>query len=694
MRPRHPRPTHPRPTIVSWPGAYPAADIWPPKAIMWLMWGTVSRAGRPAYRAPLRPRISPHRVTWRGCAHCGIFQPPGSTRLAAEGLPLAPRCHCRHHRSAISRSSRSLRGGSSPPLPPPPYLQPGYRPHGAPGAGRPRAMEGERGPAEGREAKRRQGGRPPGREFEVNGDFRVLLVEEDKCTRRVLEQMLRQCNYKVVTASNGKEALRKLRNGDEIDLVLTDPFMPEVKAHDLLREVLRVDGHSRIPVIVMSIEERQEAILKALQAGASDYLIKPIRRNELATLWQHIWRSKQAWHKRARPAVTGEIAEDGRKGGLPENGRSRGGGGQRGTSPGRDSSPVNGCTDGRGSAETIGEGAWRQAGTSAPTGAGRAGWAESAQQLGTTAALWALAAQNGYSDGSMSSLTRYTLDRPVQNSADSQPQQQQSMLTNGSSGGLQDGMSSAFVWLSEALSRPNPEHRAPADAGPYASCGTSNLPPALQEIVAMGELQERLHSSGRATSSAQGSPLQHSRDHSAFTAVVPRSASAALQAPVDGPRGASGLFRTESREAARGFLNCPYEFLPQNGVLPLQTPESPRNGMVGGGMGAAGSCGPGSCGQPGGARKDDGVPGGFPAGPGPGSLNLGGIQGNFVDNPVLNAILAMQQNLTTHQGGQMVSGLCRPLGFVRQAHNSRLWLPHRAMMCRCPKQCSFEYCRS
>ncbi|BDA41197.1 probable two-component response regulator-like PRR37 [Coccomyxa sp. Obi] len=124
----------------------------------------------------------------------------------------------------------------------------------------------------------------------------VLLAEDDDLTLRVVEQLLKQCKYKVTVARNGQEALEILQHNEEhrFDLILTDIMMPKVNGMDLVLEVNQRKEWRHLPVIVMSSEQSQEAICKAFTVGAADYLIKPIRKNEVATLWHHIWRRVMA----------------------------------------------------------------------------------------------------------------------------------------------------------------------------------------------------------------------------------------------------------------------------------------------------------------------------------------------------------------------------------------------------------------
>ncbi|KAL0056248.1 hypothetical protein WJX82_009232 [Trebouxia sp. C0006] len=108
--------------------------------------------------------------------------------------------------------------------------------------------------------------------------FHILLVEDDELTLKVTEGLLRHCDYQVTLARNGRQALEALQSpeGEHINLILTDVLMPEIDGIELMTELLQNEGWSHIPIIVMSSQSSQESVLKAFEAGAKDYLIKPM----------------------------------------------------------------------------------------------------------------------------------------------------------------------------------------------------------------------------------------------------------------------------------------------------------------------------------------------------------------------------------------------------------------------------------
>ncbi|CAN8314345.1 unnamed protein product [Cochlearia groenlandica] len=121
--------------------------------------------------------------------------------------------------------------------------------------------------------------------------IRVLLVEFDDSTRQIITALLRKCSYKVVAVSDGLAAWETLKEkSHNIDLILTELDLPSISGFALLALVMEHEASKNIPVIMMSSEDSVTMVLKCMLRGAADYLIKPMRKNELKNLWQHVWR--------------------------------------------------------------------------------------------------------------------------------------------------------------------------------------------------------------------------------------------------------------------------------------------------------------------------------------------------------------------------------------------------------------------
>lgn len=131
----------------------------------------------------------------------------------------------------------------------------------------------------------------------LNG-LKVMVVDDDPLCLKVVEHMLRRCSYTVTTCPNGVTALEMLRDKSQhFDLVLSDVYMPDVDGFKLLEEIgLELD----LPVIMMSSNGETSVVLRGVTHGAVDFLIKPVRIEELRNVWQHVVRRKRDQVKEGR----------------------------------------------------------------------------------------------------------------------------------------------------------------------------------------------------------------------------------------------------------------------------------------------------------------------------------------------------------------------------------------------------------
>ncbi|XP_043723993.1 two-component response regulator ORR26 [Telopea speciosissima] len=120
--------------------------------------------------------------------------------------------------------------------------------------------------------------------------LRVLVVDDDLTWLKILEKMLKKCSYEVTTCGLAREALNMLRERkDRFDIVISDVNMPDMDGFKLLEHVgLEMD----LPVIIMSVDGETSRVMKGVQHGACDYLLKPVRMKELRNIWQHVFRKK------------------------------------------------------------------------------------------------------------------------------------------------------------------------------------------------------------------------------------------------------------------------------------------------------------------------------------------------------------------------------------------------------------------
>ncbi|XP_030510199.1 two-component response regulator ORR24 [Cannabis sativa] len=121
--------------------------------------------------------------------------------------------------------------------------------------------------------------------------MRVLAVDDNPTCLRILESLLRKCQYQVTTTNQAIKALKMLRkNRNRFDLVISDVNMPDMDGFKLLELVgLEMD----LPVIMLSEYSDTKLVMKGITHGAVDYLLKPVRMEEVKNIWQHVIRRKK-----------------------------------------------------------------------------------------------------------------------------------------------------------------------------------------------------------------------------------------------------------------------------------------------------------------------------------------------------------------------------------------------------------------
>ncbi|MBR0424899.1 MAG: response regulator transcription factor [Clostridia bacterium] len=108
--------------------------------------------------------------------------------------------------------------------------------------------------------------------------FHILVVDDDKNTRKLMRAVLEAENYTVSTASNGEEALNTL-DREYIDLIVLDVMMPRMDGYTFT-ETLRQNGND-LPVLMVSAKQLPTDRRQAFVSGTDDYMTKPIDEQEM-----------------------------------------------------------------------------------------------------------------------------------------------------------------------------------------------------------------------------------------------------------------------------------------------------------------------------------------------------------------------------------------------------------------------------
>lgn len=108
-----------------------------------------------------------------------------------------------------------------------------------------------------------------------NGKIRVLVVDDEPTVRKIVSASLRKGPYEIIEAVNGKEAFEKAHR-EQPDLIITDVMMPEMNGFELCRKLRSTLQTGSIPIIMLTAKSDLESELEGLDAGADDYMTKPV----------------------------------------------------------------------------------------------------------------------------------------------------------------------------------------------------------------------------------------------------------------------------------------------------------------------------------------------------------------------------------------------------------------------------------
>ncbi|HYM00822.1 MAG TPA: response regulator, partial [Blastocatellia bacterium] len=124
---------------------------------------------------------------------------------------------------------------------------------------------------------------------------KVLIVDDDVRNIFALSSALESYDMEVVHAENGREGINLLQQTPDVDLVLMDIMMPEMDGYETMQAIRTMDRFDSLPIIALTAKAMQADRDKCIEAGASDYISKPLDIDQLLSLlrvWLH--RGKQA----------------------------------------------------------------------------------------------------------------------------------------------------------------------------------------------------------------------------------------------------------------------------------------------------------------------------------------------------------------------------------------------------------------
>ncbi|KAE8783834.1 timing of cab expression 1 [Hordeum vulgare] len=133
-----------------------------------------------------------------------------------------------------------------------------------------------------------------GQPFVDRSKVRILLCDSDPDSSQDVLRLLCNCSYQVTCAKSPRQVINVLNcEGAEIDIILAEVDLPVSKCFKMLKYIGRNKELRHIPIIMMSNRDEVSVVVKCLRLGAAEYLVKPLRMNELLNLWTHVWRRRR-----------------------------------------------------------------------------------------------------------------------------------------------------------------------------------------------------------------------------------------------------------------------------------------------------------------------------------------------------------------------------------------------------------------
>ena len=120
--------------------------------------------------------------------------------------------------------------------------------------------------------------------------FSILVCEDDFAIKTMISTKLKQENYSVYTVQNGQEALN-LMEKQQIDFVISDIMMPEMDGYEFV-QTLRETKHT-LPILMITAKSQLESLETAFKLGVDDYMVKPLRLEELVLRVKALLRRSQ-----------------------------------------------------------------------------------------------------------------------------------------------------------------------------------------------------------------------------------------------------------------------------------------------------------------------------------------------------------------------------------------------------------------
>ena len=113
---------------------------------------------------------------------------------------------------------------------------------------------------------------------------KILIVDDDVRNIFSLAAVLERHKMNVISAENGKDAITLLKKTPDVEIVLMDVMMPEMDGYETMRAIRKLSRFKNLPMISLTAKAMKGDREKCIEAGASDYITKPVNTEQLLSL--------------------------------------------------------------------------------------------------------------------------------------------------------------------------------------------------------------------------------------------------------------------------------------------------------------------------------------------------------------------------------------------------------------------------
>lgn len=111
--------------------------------------------------------------------------------------------------------------------------------------------------------------------------MRALVIDDSRTVRLIVGNILRELGMTVLEAADGRQGLEQLHQNPDVELILVDWNMPVLNGLDFIRAVRSDRAHDPVRIMMVTTETESEQVVRALEAGANEYVMKPFTRDVL-----------------------------------------------------------------------------------------------------------------------------------------------------------------------------------------------------------------------------------------------------------------------------------------------------------------------------------------------------------------------------------------------------------------------------